>query len=301
MSRFNPTPAQGERLKADLTLLAVAAIWGTGFVTCRLALDYLGPFLYNGLRFSLAALTLLPLAWNSLRTVTGSQWRGAAVAGLLIFSASGIQQMGMQHTTAGKAGFITGLYVVLVPILLALGWRRRASWPIWAASVLAAAGLFFLSVTRPLTLGPGDGLVLVSALFWALHVIAIGQLARQIDILPLAVIQYAVCGLLSLVVGLLFEIDTAASLSTVWWVVLYNGIVSVAIGYTLQVVGQRSAPTADAAVLLSMEAVFAALFGGLFLGEMLAPRQLVGCGLMLAGMLLAQAQALVPARAKAPT
>jgi len=301
MSRPGVAPAQGERLRADLTLLAVAAIWGTGFVTCRLAMDYLGPFLYNGLRFSLAALTLLPFAWRSLRAVTGSQWRGAAVAGLLIFSASGIQQMGLQHTTAGKAGFITGLYVVLVPILLAIGWRRRASWWMWAASVLAAAGLFFLSVTGPLTLGAGDGLVLVSALFWALHVIAIGQLARRIDVLPLAMIQYAVCGLLSLAVGLLFEIETAASLATVWWVVLYNGVVSVAIGYTLQVVGQRSAPTADAAVLLSMEAVFAALFGGLFLGETLAPRQLAGCGLMLAGMLLAQAQAFVPVRAKAPT
>ena len=301
MSRVGLAPMQGERLRADLTLLAVAAIWGTGFVTCRLAMDYLGPFLYNGLRFSLAALTLLPFAWRSLRAVTGSQWRGAAVAGLLIFSASGIQQMGLQHTTAGKAGFITGLYVVLVPILLAIGWRRRASWWMWAASVLAAAGLFFLSVTGPLTLGAGDGLVLVSALFWALHVIAIGQLARRIDVLPLAMIQYAVCGLLSLAVGLLFEIETAASLATVWWVVLYNGVVSVAIGYTLQVVGQRSAPTADAAVLLSMEAVFAALFGGLFLGETLAPRQLAGCGLMLAGMLLAQAQAFVPVRAKAPT
>ena len=301
MSRPGVAPAQGERLRADLTLLAVAAIWGTGFVTCRLAMDYLGPFLYNGLRFSLAALTLLPFARRSLRAVTGSQWRGAAVAGLLIFSASGIQQMGLQHTTAGKAGFITGLYVVLVPILLAIGWRRRASWWMWAASVLAAAGLFFLSVAGPLTLGLGDGLVLVSALFWALHVIAIGQLARRIDVLPLAMIQYAVCGLLSLAVGLLFEIETAASLATVWWVVLYNGVVSVAIGYTLQVVGQRSAPTADAAVLLSMEAVFAALFGGLFLGETLAPRQLAGCGLMLAGMLLAQAQAFVPVRAKAPT
>lgn len=277
-----------ERVIADISLLVVAAIWGTAFVALRVAVNHLGPFLNNGLRFSLAALTLLPFALRRRPRPVARHWRAAVLAGLVLFAASGIQLAGMRFTTAGKAGFITGLYVILVPPLLALGWRQRVHGWLWVASLLAAGGLFLLNNASLRGLSGGDGLVLLSAVFWALHVIIIGRVAPHMDVLHLAVIQYAVCGVLSLGAGLATEWQTIGGLSTAWWAVVYTGVVSVTIGYTLQVAGQRHAPTADAAVLLSMEAVFAALFGWLFLGETLALPQLAGCGLMLAAMLLAQ-------------
>jgi drug/metabolite transporter (DMT)-like permease len=160
------------------------------------------------------------------------------------------------------------------------------------------AGLFLLSTggSTPaegqLTLAPGDGLELISAVLWALHVILIGRLAGRTNGLRLALVQYLACGSLSTALGLAFELHTLGGLATAWWAVVYGGVLSVGVGYTLQVIGQKATPAADAAIILSMEAAFAALFGWLLLGETLTVRQLLGCGLMLAGMLLAQASAL---------
>lgn len=282
----------GERLRADLTLLAVAVVWGSSFVAQRVAAAYLGPFFYTGTRFVLGALTLLPLVGHRLRALTRLELRGGALAGLLLFGAANLQQAGLRFTTAGKAGFITGLYVVLVPLFLALVWRQWPRWFAWGASLLAAAGLFLLSGVGRLTLAPGDGLELAGAMLWALHVILIGRLASRVDVLRLALVQYLVCGLLSTVLGLGMEAHTLGGLAAAWWAVVYNGVLSVGLGFTLQVVGQRRAPATDAAVIMSLEAVFAALFGWLLLGETLTARQSLGCGLMLAGILLAQVRVL---------
>jgi len=282
-------PHRGQRLRADLTLLAVAIVWGSAFVVCRLAAAQTGSFLYNGARFLLGVVTLLPFVGARLRGLARVEAWGGVLAGVLLFVASGLQQMGLQFTTAGKAGFITGLYVVLVPLFLALVWRQWPRGSTWAASLLAAVGLYLLSAVEQLALAPGDGLELVGAVFWALHVILIGRLAQRVDVLRLALMQYLVCGLLSLTTGLLFESSTAPGLVSAWWAILYTGVLSVGLGYTLQVVGQQHAPAADASVILSGEAVFAALAGWLILDERLTPWQLLGCALMLAGMLLAQA------------
>jgi drug/metabolite transporter (DMT)-like permease len=283
---------RGGRIRADLILLAVAVVWGSSFVAQRVAAAHVGPFLYTGARFVLGALTLLPLAARRLRHLARLEWRGGALAGLLLFGAALLQQVGLRFTTAGKAGFITGLYVVLVPLFLALVWRRSPRWSAWVASLLAAAGLFLLSGVGRLALAPGDGWELAGAVLWALHVILIGRLAGRADALRLALVQYLVCGLLSGVLGLALEADTLGGLAVAWWAVLYTGVLSVGLGFTLQVTGQRRAPPAGAAVILSLEAVFAALFGWLLLGETLTPQQLLGCGLMLGGMLLAQAVSL---------
>jgi drug/metabolite transporter (DMT)-like permease len=280
---------RGRRLRADLTLLVVAVVWGSAFVVCRLAAAQTGSFLYNGARFLVGALTLLPLAWTRLRGLSRVEVWGGMLAGILLCVGAGLQQTGLRFTTAGKAGFITGLYVVLVPLFLALVWRQWPRWSTWAASLLAAAGLFLLSAVERLALAPGDGLELAGAVFWALHVILIGRLAQRVDVLRLALAQYLVCGLLSLMAGLVIKSPAAPGLASVWWAVLYTGVFSVGLGYTLQVVGQQHAPAADAAIILSGEAVFAALSGWLVLGEQLAPWQLLGCALMLSGMLLAQA------------
>ncbi len=276
------------RLQSDLLLLTTAAIWGTAFVACRVAMESLGPFLFNGLRFAVGALALLPWLRRRLRSITRRELWGGALAGAMIFSASGLQQTGMQVTTAGKAGFITSLYIILVPLLMTVVWRRPPRWPAWVAALLAAAGLFLLSGAGRLALAPGDGLVLAGMVFWALHVIVIGRFAGQSDPLRLALVQYLVCSLLSLLVAGGWERSTLGGLSEGWWTVLYTGVFSIGLGYTLQVVGQRRAPPSDAALILSTESVFAAFFGWLLLGETLGALQVAGCGLILTGVVLAQ-------------
>jgi len=280
--------SRGERARADLILLAVAVVWGSSFVAQRVAAAHLGTFFYNGLRFVLGALTLLPLMGRRWRGLTRLEMWGGALAGLLLLGAANLQQVGLRFTTAGKAGFITGLYVVLVPLFLALGWRQWPCWSAWVASLLAVAGLFLLSGVGRLTLAPGDGWVLAGAVLWALHLILIGVLAQRVDVLRLALVQCLVCGLLSMALALGLEVNTLEGLAATWWAVVYTGVLSVGVGYTLQVVGQRRAPATDAAIILSLEAVFAVFFGWLLLGETLTVWQLFGCGLMLAGMMVAQ-------------
>ena len=276
----------GERARADLALLSTAVIWGSAFAAQRVAAAHLGPFVYNGLRFLLGALALLPLVWRRLKEVSRAEWGGGIVAGLILFGAAALQQAGLRHTTAGKAAFITGLYVVLVPLFLALGWRQWPRRSAWAASGLAVVGLFLLTGGESLTPSVGDALELAGAALWALHVILIGYLAARADSLRLALIQYLTCGLVSTALGLALEWHTLSGLPAAWWAVVYGGVVSVGLGYTLQVVGQKGAPATDAAILLSLEAVFAAFFGWLLLGEWLTPLQLLGCALMLVGMVL---------------
>lgn len=290
----NESDSHLPRLKADLALLAAAIIWGTAFVVQRVAALESGVFYFNGLRFLLGALALAPLAWRSRRS-TGYTLNGRAsmgwmlLAGLLLFTAGTFQQGGLRYTTAGNAGFITGLYVVFIPLLTALLWKQPSRPVIWIAALLSAAGMFLLSVTNSFTLNPGDLLELIGALFFALHVMLIGWLANRVNILLLSAVQYTLCGLASLGVAPLMEPQGWSSLAGAWWTIAYTGILSIAVGYTLQAYGQRLAPAADAAILLSLEAAFGAVFGWLFLKEILGAQQLLGCGLMFAGMLLAQA------------
>ena len=276
------------RLKADLSLLVVAIIWGSAFVPCRIAAHEVGTFLFNGLRFLIGAVALVIFVRPKLRGLTRAELWGGGLIGFIAFSGSALQQAGLQFTTAGKAGFITGLYVVIVPILLALVWRHWPRWTAWAASGLAAAGMFLLSAVETMTLSLGDGLELIGAVMWALHVIAISRFANKVDVLRLALVQFVACGLLNVLVGVVVEPRAPSQFLNVWWAILYTGVFSIGVAYTLQIMGQRHAPPTDAAIILSMESVFAALTGWLLLSEQLGPLQVFGCGLMLAGMLLAQ-------------
>jgi drug/metabolite transporter (DMT)-like permease len=294
--------ARKQRLRADLTLLAVAAIWGSAFVVQRLAAVEVGVYLFNGLRFLVAALALAPLAAS--RRLTGQQMEGVnrkslpgvILVGLLLAGGATLQQAGLKYTTAGNAGFITGLYVVFIPIFLGLFWRQHVQRITWLGALLAVIGLFLLSTGGQLRLSLGDSLELAGAVFWALHVIFTGRLVQRLDVLQFAVGQYLVCGLVSLSIGLVVEAQVLPALIDKWWAVAYTGLISVGFGYTLQAVGQRVAPPADAAIILSLEAVFAAMAGWLILGETLGPVQLLGCSVMLLGMLLAQSEALAGSR-----
>jgi drug/metabolite transporter (DMT)-like permease len=212
---------------------------------------------------------------------------GGAALGLALFSGASLQQIGLVYTTAGKAGFITGLYVIIVP-LLGLFWRQQPKIGTWIGAILAAIGLYFLSVTEEFTIELGDLLVLIGAFFWAAHVLIIGWLSPRINPVKLAFSQYVACSILSLITACVIEDITMLSIFQAAIPILYGGLLSVGIAYTLQVIAQRDAHPAHAAILLSLEAVFAAIGGWLILGEIISARGLFGCGLMLSGMLLSQ-------------
>ena len=276
-----------KRLRADLTLLLVAVIWGTAFAVQRVAAQVGSIFIFNGLRFLVGALVLLPftgLRWNFSRR----DWGLVLFAGVLLFAGTGLQQLGMQSTTAGNAGFITGVYVVLVPIVLFVGWRERPHWLAWVAALLALIGAFLLSTGGDFALRPGDALELVGAFFWSLHVVIIGKFAPRVDPIRFSAAQFIVGGALNLVAGLLFENISSTFQPAIFGGMLYAGIFSVGVGYTLQVVGQRQTPPTDAALILSLEGVMGAFFGWWWLHEALTPVQLLGCGLIFAAILLAQ-------------
>jgi drug/metabolite transporter (DMT)-like permease len=298
----DPTRARKQRLRADLTLLVVAVIWGSAFVVQRLAAVEVGVYLFNGLRFLVAAFALAPLAVSrrlagpEIESVSRKSLPGVILVGLLLAGGAALQQAGLKYTTAGNAGFITGLYVVFIPIFLGLFWHQQVQRITWLGALLAAIGLFLLSTGGRFRLSLGDALELAGAVLWALHVIFIGRLVQRLDVLQIAVGQYLVCGLVSLSIGLVVEGQMMPAVLEKWWAVAYTGLISVGLGYTLQAVGQRVAPPADAAIILSLEAVFAAIAGWIFLDERLGPVQLVGCGVMMAGMLLAQSEVLAGSR-----
>ncbi len=285
-------------IRADWLLLLTAVIWGCAFVAQRSGMRYVGPFTFNGIRFTLGGCALIPLImYRNRRYGTPSRpgpsffsfefLKKGLLIGVVLFCGASLQQIGMVFTTAGKGGFITGLYVILVPVIgLLLG--QRLGWSGWAGSLLATFGMYLLSVTDTLTIAPGDLWVLGSAFFWASHVLILGWLSPKMDTIKLACAQFFVCAVLSLTTAAITE---SFSISGIWngiLPILYGGLMSVGIAYTLQVVAQKDAPPAHASIILSLETVFAAISGWIFLDEGLSLRAGLGGILMLAGMLLVQ-------------
>lgn len=295
--------------RANLLLMTAAAIWGFAFVAQRVGMEHLRPFTFNAARFVIGTLVLLPLLPLSGRRQAGVEvagrretLRASLLTGLVLFTAATLQQFGIVSTTAGKAGFITSLYVVFVPILgLAIG--QRVSRFAWAGVGLAAVGLYLLSAKGPFSIAPGDGLVLLCALFWTVHVQMVGAYVKRVPALRLAVGQFAVAAVLSTAAAAIFDTFSWTALRAVTVPVLYAGVFSIGIAFTLQVAGQKHARPTDAAIILSFESVWAALGGGLLLGEVLGLRELAGCALILGGVVVAQRgpQAAAPAPGAPPS
>ncbi len=289
--------AGNKKLQADLILLLAAFLWGTTFIFQRQAMDNLSPFAYTGVRFLLATLVLLPLAFfrvrrarreNGLRKVAGLWVCGCLGAGLFLFVGMTFQQYGLVWTTAGKAGFITSLYVVIVPLLLLVAGRGIQFGEIVGA-ILAAVGLYLLSFTDSFSLSRGDFLVLVGAFVWAGHVLFIGWVSPKVDPVVIGTGQALVCGVLGLCgAAVLGELPTLAAIQASWLDIVWGGVLSVAVGFTLQVAGQRHAGPAAAAIILQMEAVIAALTGWVVLGESMTTKMICGAVVMLTGFLLSQ-------------
>lgn len=288
-------------------LLAFAAlIWGTAFVAQSMGMDYLGPCAFNAARSFVGSIALLPVIFAGGRLRRGASqevlaanaWtnpallRGGLLCGLFLSAASLLQQAGLQYTTAGKAGFLTSLYIVIVPVLgIFLG--RRGGKKLWLAVALALVGAYFLSVSGGLAelgIELGDGMVLVSAVFFSFHILVIDRFSPQVDCIKLSCIQFFVAGLVSTLLALVLESGSFqwGDLLASWGPLLYTGIMSSGVAYTLQIVGQKGLDPAAASLLMSLESVFAALSGWLVLHQPLSLREMLGCGLVFAGVVLAQ-------------
>ena len=291
------------RPKNAAMLMLAAFIWGTAFVAQSVGMDYLGPFTFNGIRNFVGAAALLPCIYllnrlsekESEKKETNRRLKnqrkdliiGGISCGVVLFTASSLQQIGIQYTSVGKAGFITACYIVIVP-LFGIFLHKRIGLKIWTAVVLAVAGLYFLCITEKLTIGRGDIYIFACAIVFALHIIVIDYFSPKVDGVKMSCIQFFVCGVISLIPMFLLEHPEFTAVIKSWVPILYAGVLSSGVAYTLQIVGQKNVNPAIASLLLSLESCFSVLAGWLILKQHLSVREAAGCVLMFAAVILAQ-------------
>lgn len=283
------------RRKNAFMLFLTAFIWGTAFVAQSVGMDYLGPFGFNGIRSLIGGVALLPCIYILGKINKNSNEKGdvktlaagGICCGLALFAASSMQQIGIQYTTAGKAGFITAFYIVLVPVFgIFLG--KKTGWKIWLAVALALAGLYFLCITESFSVGRGDIYVFIGALLFTVHILVIDYFAPRTDGVKMSCIQFFVAGILSMFPMAAFETTTVEGIMRSWGPLLYAGVLSCGVAYTLQIIGQKNMNPTVASLILSLESCISVLAGWVILGEQLSVREGVGCILMFAAIVLAQ-------------
>lgn len=284
-----------KRLRANFLLLLTAAIWGFAFTAQRVGSQYVGAFTFNGIRFALGSISLIPLIIyfnkkeknNNIKQAAGETILPGILVGTLLFSGSTLQQIGLIYTTAGKASFLTGLYIVLVPVI-GIFLKHKIGKSAWAGVLLAVIGLYLLSINENFTIAFGDLLQVIGAFFWAFHILTIDYFTKKVEALKLSCVQFATCSVLSLICALIFEKITVSGIVSAGVPILYGGLLSVGVAYTLQVVAQKYAKPSTAAIILSMESVFGAVGGAVILGETMSARGYIGCIFILAGILVSQ-------------
>ncbi len=285
-----------------MLLFLTAVIWGVAFVAQSAGMNYVGPFTYNGTRCILGGLVLLPCIIlldvlqggkkvdNDRTDVKGQKrelFRGGICCGVILFAASNFQQFGIQYTSVGKAGFITAMYILLVP-LMGLFVHKKAGVKVWIGVAFAVCGLYLLCMTKGLKLEKGDMMVLVCAFIFALHILVIDYFSPRVDGVRMSCIQFWVCGVLSLLCGFMFENPSFGSIKAAWQPVCYGGIMSCGVAYTLQIVGQKGMNPTVASLILSLESVVSVVAGFLILHQTMSRRELLGCLLMVVAIVLAQ-------------
>ncbi len=285
------------KLKNAFILLLTAFIWGTAFVAQSVGMDHLGPFSFNGVRSFIGGIALLPciallnkLNENHEKKSSGTKKDlilGGIACGLCLFLASSLQQVGIQYTTTGKAGFITACYIVIVPVI-GIFLHKKIGWKVWAAVGLAVLGLYFLCITESFSIGKGDVFIFLCAVVYAGHILVIDYFSPKTDGVKMSCIQFFVCGFLSLVPMFALEEPTIGGIHASMSALLYAGVLSSGVAYTLQIIGQKDVDPSIASLLLSLESCFAVLAGWAVLGQQLSVRESLGCILMFAAIVLAQ-------------
>lgn len=283
-----------QKLKCNLLLLLTATIWGFAFVAQRVGMEHTGPFTYNGIRFFLGSTALLPLLFYFIKkdkSIITQKPKliitGGLICGIILFIASSLQQVGIQSTTAGKAGFITGLYIIIVPFI-GIFLRHKIKLNNWIGAIIATVGLYLLSGAERFILQKGDFLVFLSAFLWAVHILVIGYYSPKINPILLSCLQFYVCSILCLTTAFMNEQIIPTEIIKASVPILYGGLLSIGVAYTLQVVAQKTRPPEDASIILSLEALFAAIGGWLILNETLSFNAIIGCALMLSGIIFSQ-------------
>lgn len=280
--------------KSIILLFLTAIIWGFAFVAQKVGAQYVGAFTYNGVRFILGTLSLFPVIMLfEKEKVSKEKFRktlfAGLIAGVVLFTASTLQQYGVEITnSAGKSGFITGLYTVFVPIVAFVFMKKKTTILTWLGAIFAVVGLYLLCMTGEEKVGLGDLVLLGGTVFWTLHIIVIDKFVSEISPLRFAQIQFAVCAVLSVVCALIFEDISFAGIKDALIPILYGGIMSVGVAYTCQILGQKDADPTFSAIVLSTESVFAAIGGVLLQNETMTASAYVGCVLIFIGIVLSQ-------------
>lgn len=285
----------------SLLLLLTALIWGSAFVAQSVGMDYVGPFTFNAARCIIGGVVLIPciILIDKLNGTAPSVWgekakddkkpliAGGVLCGIILAVASSLQQFGIKYTTVGKAGFITALYIVIVPVM-GIFLRKKIAGAVWLSVGVATFGMYLLCITEGFSLAFGDTLVMLCAVGFSVHILVIDSYAPKVDCVRMSCIQFFVCALLCLIPALIFEKPSLTQIASAWQPVLYAGVMSCGVAYTLQVVGQKHVKPAVASLILSLESVFAVLAGWLFLSQGLTGREIMGCALVFIAIILAQ-------------
>lgn len=283
------------KLKGSLCLLLAAFLWGVTFVAQLAGMDNIGPFTYGFARYVVGVVAMLPVWYffHGKRVAAREKgsyspgWKAGVGAGLIMFVASAFQQCALQYTTAGKTAFITCLYIIFVPIMSVLVGKiiNREN---WVGAIAALTGLYCLSIKGDFSLNYGDFLALICSIFWSFHIMFIGRFADRKDNIELSVAQLVVCAILNCITAFSLEQVVWQDILTAWFPILFAGVMSSGIAFTLQIVGQKYAEPSHAAIIMSLESVFGALAGWAILNEQMAGIEVTGCVLMLMGMLITQ-------------
>ena len=279
---------------SNLLLALTAFIWGVAFVAQSVGMEYVGPFTFNACRFLIGGIVLIPcilLFGKKNKRKEPKNQKTAVVGGIccgsILFAASSFQQFGVASTTVGKAGFITALYIVIVP-LLGIFLRKRIPWSVWVSVVLAIIGMYLLCMTEGLKVGKGDIYVFVCAICFSFHILVIDYFSPKTDGVLMSCIQFFTAGIISAIMMLIFENPELSAIFAAWAPILYAGIMSCGVAYTLQVVAQKNTDPVLASLILSLESAFSLLAGWVILGQKLSPKELGGCGLVFCAIILAQ-------------
>lgn len=286
-------------LRNSLLLLLTATIWGTAFVAQSVGMDYIEPFTFNSIRCFMGGLVLIPFIWFSGRSQKQEHVRntpeqkkilitGGILCGIFLALASNLQQIGIKDTTVGKAGFITACYIVIVPVLGRIFFKKKCSSLLWAAVGLALAGLYLLSIKDGFNISKGDFYIFLCSILFSLHILTVDHFSPLVDGVKMSCIQFFICGILSGIPALIFESPDLTNIMAAWWPLIYAGVFSCGIAYTLQIIGQKNMNPTTASLILSLESCISVLAGWIILHQKLTARELGGCVLMFIAILLAQ-------------